>query len=130
MSDRPCTCHPSERPNPCAKRYALRECWAADTAQHQAAELEARIKDAWDSLLNKDDRNSPADYPEMCLITREELGEYMADAAFVEPPTKMTDQVLIDAWKKHGGAISDDGRAGAWEAELPGVLRAIITAKF
>jgi hypothetical protein len=49
-----------------------------------ATELEARIKDAWDCLLNKDDRTSPADYPEMCLITREELGDYMADAAFVE----------------------------------------------
>lgn len=26
MSDRPCSCHPSEAPQPCQKRYALDEC--------------------------------------------------------------------------------------------------------
>jgi hypothetical protein len=29
---RPCTCHPNDNPPfPCARKYALRECLAADT---------------------------------------------------------------------------------------------------
>ena len=27
--DRPCTCHPMERPHPCARKFALSECKAA-----------------------------------------------------------------------------------------------------
>ena len=33
MSDRPCTCDPSEAPNPCQKRYALSACQAARIRQ-------------------------------------------------------------------------------------------------
>ena len=33
--------------------------------------------EAWDELVNKDDRTSPEEYPDMCLITREELRCYM-----------------------------------------------------
>lgn len=36
--------------------------------------------EAWQDLLDKDDRTSPADYPEMCLISREELAGYMSAA--------------------------------------------------
>jgi len=33
--------------------------------------------EAWDELVNKDDRTSPEEYPDMCLITRDELQCYM-----------------------------------------------------
>lgn len=36
--------------------------------------------DAWDNLINKDDRTSPEEYPEMALITRDELADYMRRA--------------------------------------------------
>lgn len=34
----------------------------------------------WQTLLDKDDRNSPADYPDMVLISRTELGCVMSEA--------------------------------------------------
>lgn len=37
------------------------------------AELEA----AWQELCERDDRTSPAERPDMCLITREELADFM-----------------------------------------------------
>ena len=56
--------------------------------------------DHWQRLCDVDDRTSPAEYPDMCLITREELGDAIADAvalalkvedrrkrALDEPPT-------------------------------------------
>lgn len=33
MSDRPCTCHPTEAPHPCQKQYALTHCKAARIQQ-------------------------------------------------------------------------------------------------
>jgi hypothetical protein len=37
---RPCTCHPDERPRPCAKRYALGDCLAeANAPETLRAEL-------------------------------------------------------------------------------------------
>lgn len=38
------------------------------------------IRDLWQNLMEKDDRNSPAEYPEMCLITFEEFQGYIATA--------------------------------------------------
>lgn len=38
------------------------------------------IRDLWQDLMEKDDRNSPAEYPEMCLITFEEFARYMEAA--------------------------------------------------
>lgn len=35
---------------------------------------------AWQDLLEKDDRTSPEDCPDMCLITFEELRDYMRAA--------------------------------------------------
>ena len=34
----------------------------------------------WQTLLEKDDRTSPAEYPEMCLLTRTELAGAMSEA--------------------------------------------------
>lgn len=44
-------------------------------------ELLPCIADAWQELLDKDDRTSPEEYPEMALITRDELAEFMARAS-------------------------------------------------
>jgi chromosome segregation ATPase len=43
-------------------------------------ELDALEKRAWLDLVEKPDRTSPADYPNMALITEEELGGYIRDA--------------------------------------------------
>ena len=40
---------------------------------------EKAVEDEWQGLLDKDDRTSPEEYPDMCLITRDELAE-MFDA--------------------------------------------------
>lgn len=37
--------------------------------------------EAWDELVNVDDRTSPEEYPDMCLITRDELIDFMQRAA-------------------------------------------------
>lgn len=42
------------------------------------------IRDLWQDLMEKDDRNSPAEYPEMCLITFEEFERYLAAAVTAE----------------------------------------------
>lgn len=35
-------------------------------------------QDAWDELVHKDDRTSPGEYPDHCLITFEELRDFMS----------------------------------------------------
>ncbi|WP_331373815.1 hypothetical protein [Sinorhizobium chiapasense] len=37
---------------------------------------------SWQELLDKDDRTSPEEYPNMCLITRGELSQFLVDASF------------------------------------------------
>jgi hypothetical protein len=34
-------------------------------------------EEAWQALLDKDDRTSPAEYPDMCLITKDELEGFL-----------------------------------------------------
>ncbi|HCQ53588.1 hypothetical protein [Brevundimonas diminuta] len=54
---------------------------AALRAQPQASANDQLTADeAWSDLLDKDDRTSPEDQPEMCLITAGELADYMARA--------------------------------------------------
>jgi hypothetical protein len=36
----------------------------------------------WQELLEKDDRTSPAEHPDMCLITKAELSDFLAQAVF------------------------------------------------
>ena len=38
------------------------------------------LDEEWSRLVEKDDRTSPEEYPEMCLITREEVGEIIERA--------------------------------------------------
>lgn len=46
----------------------------------QEGERGATIKELWQDLLDKDDRTSPSEYPDMCLITFEEFADYMQAA--------------------------------------------------
>lgn len=43
-------------------------------------------QDAWDELVNKDDRTSPEEYPDHCLISFEELQDYILRAALSTNP--------------------------------------------
>jgi hypothetical protein len=72
----------------------------------QVEELEARIKqleaaldrrscqclpelspqDAWGELVNKTDRTSPEEYPDHCLITFDELQDFMLRSRQSSPP--------------------------------------------
>jgi len=49
--------------------------------------VEAEAEDAWSRLLDADDRTSPPEYPEHCLITKGELAGFMGDAAFIARTT-------------------------------------------
>lgn len=66
---------------------------------------------AWTDLCNKDDRTSPEDYPDHCLITKEELDWYMRHAIAPQPDT-VTDE-MVEAAKiellAHGEFGSTDG---------------------
>jgi hypothetical protein len=43
-------------------------------------DIEAKAREAWQDLLEKDDRTSPEDYPDMVLITFEELRAIIDEA--------------------------------------------------
>lgn len=42
--------------------------------------MSAIIDEIWQEICDKDDRTSPAEYPDMCLISRAELAEYIGRA--------------------------------------------------
>ena len=42
-----------------------------------AEEVRAEIERLWQSLLDKDDRNSPEDYPDMAMLTFDEFSGYI-----------------------------------------------------
>lgn len=71
---------------------------AFEARQQVAAHL---VAECWQDLLDKDDRNSPAEYPDMCLITRKELAEFLGRAP--QPDTVTEEQVqaaikAVDDW--------------------------------
>jgi hypothetical protein len=43
--------------------------------------LDKLIAEVWQEILDKDDRNSPEEYPEMVMITYEEFADYMQRAS-------------------------------------------------
>lgn len=52
-------------------------------------------RDAWNELVHKDDRTSPDDYPDMCLISIDELKDYM------ERHTRPAPQAALDSIPPH-----------------------------
>lgn len=65
----------------CGHLYARCKCSDASTPDAATGGDEGLAKQCWQDLLDVDDRNSPADYPDMCLITFKELERFMALAA-------------------------------------------------
>ncbi len=51
----------------------------------------ATVDDLWQELCNYDDRTSPADYPDMCLISRDELADFVSRAT---PPASAIREAL------------------------------------
>ena len=72
-------------------------------------QLREVIAGAWLELNERDDRTSPEDYPEMCLINHEEFVEFMERAALskLTPPV---DPDIEEAW-------------AAWLAKYLGLMR-------
>ncbi len=56
--------------------------------------------DAWHDLVEKDDRNSPEEYPEMCLISFEELRDFMRRAAPTLPVLDPADEVYYEGYEE------------------------------
>jgi hypothetical protein len=44
--------------------------------------IDVILDQSWETLLNQDDRTSPPEYPDMCLITRDELQQFLNSAQF------------------------------------------------
>jgi hypothetical protein len=54
--------------------------WVFHADDCRQVRLGHTLEQAWESLLEKDDRNSPADRPDMLLVTRDELADFMGIA--------------------------------------------------
>lgn len=81
------------------------------------------VESAWQDLCERDDRTSPEDYPDMCLITREELAEFMSRARLsqagargvVVKPLEWRHFDNGDAWAQTGcGLCYFARRDGSW----------------
>lgn len=84
--------------------------------------------EAWDELVNKDDRTSPEEYPEFCLISHDELRAYM-EARELAPTISGEGEKLREAYRR--GQEDMQARAakvcderGAEEQEAWGLNRA------
>lgn len=62
----------------------------------------------------------------MVRTEREMHAAWRKRAEQAEAPMSKNDEQLVVAWVASGGGLSDDGRAAAWEAELPKVLRGVM----
>jgi hypothetical protein len=80
---------------------------------------------AWNELLNKDDRPSPEEYPEMCLITKDELADFMALASPPSAAVRALEAAEYECWSikcesyPTGGDDADVGWEviSHWQAE-------------
>lgn len=85
----------------------------------------ALVESEWQTLLAKDDRTSPEEYPEMLLITRSELAGAMSEAWFLANEVDPQEQVLRDAARDLLGAaklafVGEVGRSLALKVERAG----------
>jgi hypothetical protein len=64
------------------------------------AAREDAVDAAWTELCEVDDRTSPEDYPEMCLITRDELADFMGRSTPVQPDSGGVVEALREALEK------------------------------
>jgi len=71
-----------------AEAARIRDALASRCASPGAAEA---VEAAWQDLIEKDDRTSPEEYPDMALITRGDLAGYMSDAVAPEQPAQASE---------------------------------------
>lgn len=91
---------------------------------------EAVAREAWQNLLEKDDRTSPVEYPEMCLITFEEARDLIAlspaqaerEGWVLVPKEPTADMVSVAI------AYWDETDDFGPEEEFPGIYRAMLSA--
>ena len=92
-----------------------------------AGVTEAQIERLWQTLIDKDDRNSPEEYPEMALITFDEFAEAVRFGAALAPagdgvpgmvlvPREPTKAMLIDGCAIPGVSLETGKRM--WRAML------------
>lgn len=86
------------------------------TAEPRNESVTARIDAAWGELLNVDDRTSPEEYPDMCLITRGELAGFMERPAPSAVTTERYD--IVDYLRQGGERIN--GVFHGWDSEMAG----------
>lgn len=73
------------------------------------------VEDLWQELCERDDRTSPEEYPEMCLINFDELSDFITRAT---PPVPAQDDALriaVEALEYYAGphALPNEGPWGA-----------------
>jgi hypothetical protein len=66
---------------------------------------EALVDRLWQELCDKDDRTSPADHPDMCLITKGELMLFMADAVVGEHERRRHGMEIEESREIDSGAV-------------------------
>lgn len=83
-------------------------------------------RDAWNELVHKDDRTSPDDYPDMCLISFDELKDYMERNTAAEPQTASYPNVTASAAGGPGSVRTDQNADLNAPATHPDELRSWI----
>jgi hypothetical protein len=68
---------------------------------------------AWDELVNKDDRTSPEEYPDHCLISFEELQDFMSRSRDVSPDNVVRSSQESVAWV----AFAANGNVRFWTSD-------------
>lgn len=68
---------------------------------------EALLDECWSTLVEMTDRTSPEEYPDMCLITRDELGDFLRLAAKPADTTQLTERPVCNRTITSGGFCDD-----------------------
>jgi hypothetical protein len=76
-------------------------------------DYEKLASDAWQELIEKDDRTSPPEYPNMALVTLPELRWFLRDAI----ATITRDLAEQREWHKHFASLAGEWEANTKEAE-------------
>ncbi len=87
------------------------------------------VRMLWQDLMDKDDRNSPAEYPDHCLITFDELRRYIATAleSAVATPPAVSDEMVHAAWDAYD-AHPDRVKMGYDQPSFNAIRSALLAA--
>lgn len=105
--------------NAMAKATQILSALTPSSADARAAAIEEAItpEDAWRELLEKDDRTSPEEYPEMALINFEELANFMRRALAQASATKSAPAFKATQNSAESGSAVTPSWAGAGTAD-------------